>query len=94
MYTNKYIALAVLGLLLNAAAIVAVNARPASAEQTGSHWIISSGTAGAAWKINTTTGDTYYCYRTRRDERVDPPNDRVYDPFDPPGQCVPISNRR
>ena len=60
----KYIAVAALGLLLNAAALVALTSRPAEAQQAGARWmIVSSAASGAAfaWKINTQTGETYTC---------------------------------
>ena len=56
----KYIAVAALGLLLNAAALVALTSRPAEAQQAGARWMISAG-SGTAWKINTQTGDAFYC---------------------------------
>ena len=57
----KYIAVAALGLLLNAAALVALTSRPAEAQQAGARWMISSGSGGTAWKINTQTGDAFIC---------------------------------
>ena len=57
---TKYIAAAALGLLLNAAALVALTSRPAEAQQAGARWMIATG-SGGAWKINTQTGATFYC---------------------------------
>ena len=74
----KYIAVAALGLLLNAAALVALTSRPAEAQQAGARWMISAGDGYAAWKINTQTGETVFCSALPQGV----------------GYCTPVPNQR
>lgn len=56
--------------LVMTAAIVFVSVRPAISQQRGAGFMMASGSAAYAWRINTVTGSVSYC--VRRSDSLDP----------------------
>ena len=71
-----------------AVAIVAASFSPAVSQQRGAGFMMASGSAAYAWRVNTVTGQASYC--VRRSDSTDPDyiasNPPVCSGFSPPVQ--------